>query len=181
MNKKKQIIKDPKQAKDRKHLLIAIILTELGLVIRTLLIILAISIYIVGMALDAIIDGFSDMCGYYNESYHKQDTYTEENQDTLTWGEFDESTYSEQCTLIKDYIITEHQTDNQNDLSRDEIEIIKIQKNNDATIPFAPTNNKYNIIVKVKEEYIWITLYTDDIIEEAPVDLEHLQKAHIIQ
>lgn len=84
MKKKKQIIKDPKQAKDRKHLLIAITLTEIGLVIRTIIIVTLIAIYIVGKALDAIIDGFSNMCGYYNESYHKQDTYTEENQDTLT-------------------------------------------------------------------------------------------------
>lgn len=30
MKQKKQIIKDPKQAKDKKHLLIAIIITELG-------------------------------------------------------------------------------------------------------------------------------------------------------
>lgn len=161
MKKKKQIIKDPKQAKDKKHLLIAIILTEIGLVIRTLLIILAISIYIVGMALSAILGGFRDMSNYYNE----------QTPSALTWKKFDESTYSEQCSLIKDYIITEHQADNQNDLSRDEIEIIKIQKNNDATIPFAKTNSAYYITVKIKEEYIWITLYANNTIEEQ-TDLE---------
>ena len=171
MKQNKQIIKDPKQAKDRKHLLIAIIITETGLIIRTFIIMCLIAVYIIGMALGAILDGFRDMYNYSRDISNYSNVQT---SDILTWRKFDESTYEEQCSLIK---CAKRNRDN---ISTDEIEIIKIWKNNDATIPFAPTNNKYDIIVKVKEEYLWITLYTDDTIEETPVDLEYLQKAHII-
>lgn len=104
----------------------------------------------------------------------------EQTPGALTWRKFDESTYSEQCSLLKDYILTEYQADNQNDLSRDEIEIIKLRKDNDATIPFNKSNNAYYIIVKIKEEYVYITIYTDNTIEENSADLEYLHKTHII-
>ena len=155
------------QAKDKKQLTIAIMLMGILLVIRILLISTLIIVSIAGNALDAIVDGFSDMCDYYNESYPKQDT--------LTWRIFDESTYSEQCSLIKTYI-----TKTKTNIDIDDIEIISISKDNISTIPFDTANNSYNIAVKIKEEYIWITLYTDNKIEEAPTTLEWLQKAHII-
>lgn len=171
MKQNKQIIKDQKQAKDRKYLLIAIILTETGLIIRTFIILCLAAVYIIGMALGAILDGFRDMYNYSRDMSNYSNVQT---SDILTWRKFDESTYDEQCSLIKYAIST------RDNISKDEIKIIKIWKNNDATIPFAPANSKYNIIVKVKEEYLWISLYTDDTIEEAPTDLEYLQKAYII-